>query len=164
MIEQLSMLLKADLKDVTSIRNYAFRYCTNLISITIPNSVTSIGTYAFYGCDSLISITIPNSVTSIGNSAFASCDSLTSITIPNSVISIGTNAFSYSTSLTEMTILATTPPTLNSFSFDGTGITATTGNIKVPWSADHSILNAYKTATNWSVYADIIIESSGTPI
>ena len=57
-------------KSVTSIGNCAFRYCTSLKSITIPNSVIEIGSSAFSGCSSLTSITIPNSVTSIGNFAF----------------------------------------------------------------------------------------------
>ncbi len=78
---------------VTSIGQYAFRDCSGLTSITIPNSVTNIGYLAFYGCTGLTSVTIPNSVTSIGNNAFYYCTGLTSITIPNSVTSIGDEAF-----------------------------------------------------------------------
>ena len=78
---------------------YAFRNCTALTNITIPNSVTSIGSSAFYHCSSLTSITIPDSVTSIGSSAFNNCSSLTSITIPDSVTSIGSSAFYYCSSL-----------------------------------------------------------------
>ena len=74
---------------VTSIVNYAFRYCTSLTSITIPDSVTSIGSQAFFDCTSLTSITIPDSVTSIGSGAFRNCTSLTSIYIPSSVTTIG---------------------------------------------------------------------------
>ncbi|MBO5716729.1 MAG: leucine-rich repeat domain-containing protein [Alistipes sp.] len=86
------------------IGSYAFRSCSNLKSITIPESVISIGDYAFYDCSSLKSITIPNSVTSIGDWSFKGCSSLTSITIPNSVTSIEWYAFKDCSSLTSITI------------------------------------------------------------
>ena len=89
---------------VTSIGKYAFRDCSGLTSVTIPNSVTAIGEYAFYGCSGLTSVTIPNSVTSIGSSAFSGCSGLTSVTIPNSVTSIGYRAFRDCSGLTSVTI------------------------------------------------------------
>ena len=90
--------------NVTSISESAFRGCTSLTSVTVPDSVTSIGDSAFYGCTNLTSITIPNSVTSIGLRVFYYCRSLTSVTIPNSVTSIGRSAFYYCRSLTSVTI------------------------------------------------------------
>ena len=126
----------------------------NLIRLTkveIGSSVTSIDTYAFSGCYSLTNITIPSSVTSIGSNAFSNCSGLASITIPSSVTSIGSNAFNGCYGVKEYHLLPTTPPTLsNTNAF--TSI-ASDCIIYVPYSADHSVLDAYKTATNWSTYA-----------
>ena len=71
---------------VTSIGNDAFWDCSDLTSITIPNSVTSIGNDAFYYCSSLTSVTIGESVTSIGKDAFYGCYALTSVTINSGAI------------------------------------------------------------------------------
>lgn len=88
---------------VTSIGDYAFFDCKNLIEITIPNSVTTIGDSAFSGCSSLSQITIPDSVTSIDRLAFYGC-SLTEITIPNGVAFIDVLAFYACSNLAKITI------------------------------------------------------------
>lgn len=77
------------------IDNYenTFYRCTNLTSLTLPNSVTTIGQAAFYGCSSLTSLTIPDGVTSLGWAAFYGCSQLTSISIPNGVNAIPDCAF-----------------------------------------------------------------------
>ncbi len=77
---------------VTSIANEAFKSCSGLTKVTIPETVTSIGEYAFQYCTNLSSVNIPEAVTSIGKYAFWSCKP-TSITIPEGVKNIGEAAF-----------------------------------------------------------------------
>ena len=63
----------------------AFKNCSGLIGITLPNSVTTIGVGisddVFNGCIGLTNITIPNSVTSISLGAFSDCKNLESIIV-----------------------------------------------------------------------------------
>ena len=80
-------------KKVTEIGDSAFKGCTELTSITIPDGVIGIGNNAFSGCTSLETVTIPASVTYVGNSAFYGCTSLKSVTVPESVTYIGGYAF-----------------------------------------------------------------------
>ena len=77
----------------TSVPNYAFSGCDELMSVTLSGTVTSIGYQAFYNCSKLKSINIPNSVTYIGNYAFQNCESITTLTTPSSICDIGYRAF-----------------------------------------------------------------------
>ena len=89
---------------VTSIGNCAFDECSGLTSVEIPNSVTSIGSYVFEDCSGLTSVVIGNGVTSIEQSAFSGCSGLTSVVIGNSVTIIGGDAFRYCSGLTSVEI------------------------------------------------------------
>ena len=71
-------LAHAEIKDGTRyICNHAFRECTALTSVVIPEGVTEIDWCAFDGCTGLTSVTIPASVTAIGWWAFRGCEQLT---------------------------------------------------------------------------------------
>lgn len=113
---------------VTSIGNEAFKDCTGLTNITIPDSVTSIGERAFENCISLTSVTIPNSVTSIGEFVFCNCTSLTSIDIPNSLTSIATGALYRCTSLTSVKI----PSSITSINMSAFGWCTSLTSIDIP--------------------------------
>ena len=136
---------------VTSIGSYAFSYCYVLQSVTIPEGVTSIGNNAFRHCYVLQSVTIPDSVTSIESSAFSNCYTLQSVTIPEGVTSIGNNAFNNDCAISSYHIRSMAPPTLsNTNAFNGI-------SIETVFYVPAASLEAYKTATNWSTYADRMV-------
>ena len=80
---------------VTTIGNYAFRYCKFLETVEFLGQVELINIYAFYGCEKLQSITIPDTVTSIGTYAFCDCSELKTVTLEENskLTSIGADAF-----------------------------------------------------------------------
>lgn len=102
---------------VTSIQDNAFRNCSTLTNITLPDSMVSIGVYSFSHCSSLVSVSFNNIISSIGNYAFEYCG-LTSVNIPNSVTYLGKWAF-YNCSNLSSANLSESLTTLNMCLFRG---------------------------------------------
>ena len=104
---------------VTRIGYNAFKNCSGLTSVTIPEGVTSIGGYAFQSCTGLTKVIVPD-IAAWCNINFASNYSnplyyahhlysddnteITDLVIPEGVISISNNAFSSCSGLTSVTI------------------------------------------------------------
>jgi hypothetical protein len=82
---------------VTSMRQGAFAYVSNLQSVNFPN-VKNIGSSAFQNCSKLTTASFP-ACTSIGDYAFSNCKSLTTASFPVCT-SIGSNAFYFCSKLT----------------------------------------------------------------
>ena len=86
--------LKAEnFQGVTKIRPYAFYNCTNLTSVTLPNTVTVIDKSAFSGCSKLTSIDFSNNLQTIGNSAFYKCYRLDFEEFPSNLKTVDDSAF-----------------------------------------------------------------------
>ena len=104
---------------VATIGREAFYYCSNLTIAAIPNSVESIAPYAFY-CTALENLEIPEGLQSIETSTFGYIKAK-SITIPSSVKIIENDAFCYCSSLEEITFNEGLE-TISSYAFQGSSL------------------------------------------
>ena len=143
-----------DLAGHTLISASAFSRCDKLTSITIPASVKTIDTYAFNQCTALTSVIFEegSACDRIYTSAFYQC-SMAEITLPASILEIASGAFSWCSYLKTFRINRKVPPKLDAKAF---GDYTKLNRIIVPAGC----AAAYKSATNWSAYADIIVEAT----
>lgn len=81
---------------VTTLVDYAFYGCTNLVKIILPNTLTTFtGNVQFSKCSNLRSINLGN-LTNIGSSSFSGCTNLAiELNLPN-LVTVRSNAFSSS--------------------------------------------------------------------
>lgn len=160
------------------IYQHAFNDCNSLRSAIFP-VCKSIDIYAFQDCDYLTSISFPI-CEKIENNAFIRCKALTFIDFPSCKIiganafyqcsalisaqfsvcsQISSSAFAYCNNLIDLTLGASSVATLshiNAFTSTPMSISTLTGSfgsIYVP----HPLVNLYKSATNWTTYADRIV-------
>lgn len=129
--------------------------------ITVPSDVSQINGYALYGCNCLESVTISSGVKTIGIYAFNGCSGLTSINIPSSVETIGDRAFGACVNLAEVYCACECAPVLGNDAFSyNTGNYVNGGYVYEPYGCTIYVpvasVEAYKSAENWSTYADYI--------
>ena len=89
---------------ITSLPDNIFSGCTCLTNVSIPQSVSTIGVRAFYNCQSLASVEIPAAVTVISDYLFYGCSKLASVTLPQGTASIGESAFQGCSSLEKVSM------------------------------------------------------------
>lgn len=146
------MLSKINIQNVETLGNYAL-YGSNITELYLPKAIT-INTSACSYISQLKKVTLGN-VKTIDKGAFSrdiNCEEI-DISLNENVNSIGENAFSNNGKLSKLTIRGTALIELKSTNaFAGTPIANGTGKIYV----DPSMVDTYKTATNWSNFADVI--------
>ncbi len=144
-----------------------FQNCSQLSDINLTgwntSNVTTVS--SLFNSSSIkkgdISMLDLSSVTNANNTQYIFQNVVTapSITMPSTLAVLNSSAFSGS-QIYEFHFLSTTPPTLSNTNNFPNMTNYGGRKIYVPYSADHSVLNAYKTATNWSTFANYIFEES----
>ena len=79
----------------------AFAGCLNLVEVNLNEALTFISPYCFE-CTDIASLSLPNSITSIGQRAFQSCQLLESLTINRGLTSIGDDVFQHCDNLSAL--------------------------------------------------------------
>ena len=146
-------LNSARLLGVGAMPNSVFRGCSNLESADLSNVTGSIGAYTFTDCSKLKTVKIKSAVQS-STSTFQNCEEIERIELGN-INNIGTLCFSGCSKLETVIIRRTTSRASsmgNVNAFANTPIANGTGYVYVP--AD--LVDAFKSATNWSTYASQI--------
>lgn len=90
---------------ISTIESCTFMCCTSLQSVSFPDSLTEISDSAFSGCKSLKSIKLPSNLERLGIGAFEDCD-LTSINLPDNLQQIGPVCFRGNQNLKSVTVPA----------------------------------------------------------
>ena len=135
---------------VTEIGNEAFSAKLSLISISCPN-VKRVYNKAFCNCVSLTQVHFP-ALETIHDGAFSYCSTLACADFPR-LEYIEMCGFECCANLTKLILRHSQVCTLgDTMSFDYTPIASGTGYIYVP----DELVEQYKAATNWSVYASQI--------
>lgn len=146
------MLSKINIQNVETLGNYTL-YGSNITELYLPKAIT-INTSACSFISQLKKVTLGN-VKTIDKGAFSrniNCEEI-DISLNENVNSIGENAFSNNGKLSKLTIRGAALIELkNTNALAGTPIANGTGKIYV----DPSMVETYKTATNWSKYASVI--------
>ena len=108
-------------KNVTQIKEGAFKDNTKIETVTIEAGITSIGNRTFYGCSSLQTITFPDTLSSMGDEAFYNCRKLNNVTFPDCLSEIGKNAFYQCSVLESADLSKTSMPAISDNTFEGCG-------------------------------------------
>ena len=82
-----------DGRKVTRISDSAFKGCSRLRKVVLPDNITEIGNEAFRGCEKLNKVEMPNGLKQIKDYAFLDCISLQSIEFPDGIEEIGKGTF-----------------------------------------------------------------------
>ncbi|MBQ8146731.1 MAG: leucine-rich repeat protein [Clostridia bacterium] len=81
-----------DSSKVASVSQYAFKNCSKLTEIILPNTLTNLANHVFNGSP-LTKVVFPTGIESVGNYCFEGCTTLTDVWMPSEACSFGQSVF-----------------------------------------------------------------------
>ncbi len=133
---------------VTAIGKEAFKNCSGLLSVTIPDTVTIIDRNAFIGCTNIKSVKFNGTDVTLADRVFFECVSLTTVTLPSELKTIGDYDFSGCSSLNSI-VLPDTLTTIGKNAFEGCAMQ----NVNIPASVTSIGENAFAGCGNVKAYS-----------
>ncbi len=163
------------------IRNGAFALCYGLEHISLPNSLTTMRNGAFANCYNLQEVVVPSSVRTMGSDVFYQNSSMKTITLGENVEVLGYGTLgawevladnSHRWALTDIYSLNPVPP---HFEYDGfarpepdffsleefTEEEKTQFYATVTLHVPDTAVDAYRTASLWSAFSNIVGDATG---
>lgn len=144
--------------NVTSLRFGAFASCVNLTKVSLPNCTQIMGNYMFFTAANLEEISLPNVISGTFSSTFRGCPKLKTIDLRSlGGATLKTYCFRNCSSLETLIFGGTEINTI----IDTSVLYGTpeTMSIYVP----DNLVDAYKTATNWTTFASRIKSRNDYP-
>lgn len=142
------LLTKVELPEITEVTEYAFYNCSGLTEARFTKA-KYIYNFSFENCTRLRKIVAPN-VIRLVNYCFKNCSALEIVDCAPTT-AINNMNFATTTSLAHLVLRTNSVCTLdNASNLSATKIASGAGYIYVP----SALVDSYKTATNWSAYAE----------
>lgn len=134
-----------------STSNHIFNSCYSLDRVVLPENTVSVGTNFFRTCYGLHNVTFLNPTMTMGNNGFNGCTSIPKVKFLKNK-GVGTNMFNGCYALEELDLSENTQLVVLA---DVNALTSAPSYLRI--LVPKSLENTYKTATNWSTYADNIV-------
>ena len=133
---------------VTAVGNDAFKSCSKLSSVILPNGLVSIGKYSFYNIG-VKEIVFPTTLKSVGDYAFMYCK-MSAISLPDGLESVGSYAF-YNMSSLQKVLLPSSVTSIGDYAFFYCqNLSSVESHIAEPFDISESVFASSSTWDNTS--------------
>ena len=138
-----------EIKRENTIPERAFRKCSKLKVVVLPENTVDIEGHAFERCSNLTSVTFNEALETIGERAFRKCGELKSLTFSANIKTIAKEAFAEDDKIGKITIASAKPPAIFINTFYGVA------NREVRLTVPVGATTTYKKNPSWRKFINV---------